>query len=296
MSKQLIRTWFATLGGCLVGAVIVFLCIVIALVLYKERDFLKGLVAPLPTTAMTVTLTATPIPPTQTHVPTLTATPDPARIFGDPILAQIANRQPDHQDDFSNQASGWDTGRQDDGTFVGTRNYVDGKYVMVADAASPYQMKTFGYGYVSGYNHKLVAGLKDYVFQVEQTWIRGSGFTMINLYDSNNYAYSVRLSQPVRAGGFWLESPIQGPDTAVIFSNDILFPYNATEQSRVQITFTIQGQEFAIFADGKPIYYSSLSGQRKMNLATIEFRLLTDSSTNPIEIHWDNLKIWDLNR
>ena len=107
---------------------------------------------------------------------------------------------------------------------------------------------------------------------------------------------SVRLSRPGRAGGFWLENSTRGPDTAVQFSNDLRFPFRADTQSKVRITFVIQGEQFAIFADGQPIYYSTLSGERKLNLETIEFSLLTDSSANPIEIHWDNLKIWDLNR
>lgn len=243
----------------------------------------------------TSTLTAA-LPPTDAPPPTLTATPHPADIFGDPILSAVANRPPDYQDDFSDPSSGWDAGRQNDGVFIGTRNYVDGQYLMVADAANPDQMQKYGFGYVLGLNHRLVSGLTDYVFEVEQTWIRGSGWTMINLYDADNYAYSIRLSRPGRAGGFWLEMPNQGPDFAVQFTNDIFFPFRATEQSRLRITFIIQGGQFAIFADGEPIYHSSLSGGRKLTLDAIEFRLLTDSSTNPIEIHWDNLKIWDLNR
>ena len=243
----------------------------------------------------TSTLTAT-LPPTDTPSPTLTATPHPAQIFASPILSAIANRPPDYQDDFGNPSSGWDRGRQDEDVFIGTRNYVDGQYVMVADAANADQMQRYGYGYVNGDNRKLVSGLTDYVFEVEQTWISGSGWTMINLFDADNYAYSIRLSRPGRAGGFWLESPGGGPDTAVQFTNDMFFPFRATEQSKVRITFIIQGEQFAVFADGKPLYYSTLSGERKLTLDTIDFSLLTDSSVNPIEIHWDNLKIWDLNR
>lgn len=250
---------------------------------------------PITPTVSSPTSTST-LPPTNTPPPTLTATPHPANIFGDPILSEIANRPPDYQDDFSNPSSGWDTGRQNEDVFIGTRNYVGGQYSMVADAANAEQMARYGYGYVIGLNHKMVSGLTDYVFEVEQTWIQGSGWTMINLYDNDNYAYNIRLSRPGRAGGFWLESPRQGPDTAVQFTNDLFFPFKADAQSKVRITFIIQGDQFAIFADGGPVYYSTLSGERKLALHTIEFRLLTDSSTKPIEIHWDNLKIWDLNR
>ena len=250
---------------------------------------------PVTPTVSSPTSTSAP-PPTDTPPPTLTATPHPASIFAGPIFAMIANRPPDYQDDFSDPSSGWDTGRQNDDVFIGTRNYVDGEYVMVADAANADQMQRYGYGYVLGLNQTMVSGLKDYVFEVEQTWIQGRGWTMIYLYDADNYSYSVRLSRPGHAGGFWLESPRQGPDTAVQFTSDIFFPFHATEQSKVRITFIIQGEQFAIFADGEPVYYSTLSGQRKLILDTIEFRLLTESSTNPIEIHWDNLKIWDLSR
>jgi hypothetical protein len=253
---------------------------------------------PIPTeinTATPILPTDTPLP-TSTLLPTLTATPDPAQIFADTVLAQIAGRSPDYQDDFSNPSSGWETGRQDDDKiFVGTREYVDGQYVTIADPATDYSMKKYGFGYVNGSNARLVSNLKNYVFEVEQIWITGSGFAMINLHDSDGFAFSIRLSRPGRNGGFWLERN-DGPETATQFSNDILFPSVATGQSTTRITFITLGQEFAILANGQPIYYSNLSGERKLNLYTIEFRLLTDSSVNPVEVHWDNLKIWDLNR
>ena len=243
----------------------------------------------------TSTLTAT-LPPTDTPPPTLTVTPHPAQVFANPILSAIANRPPDYQDDFTSPSSGWDTGRQNEDVFIGTRTYVDGQYVMVADAANAEQMSRYGYGYVSGANRKLVSGLTDYVFEVEQTWISGSGWTMIFLCDADGSSYSVRLSRPGRAGGFWLSDRMRSPDAAVQFTNEMFFPFRATEQSKVRITFIIQGEQFAIFADGEPLYYSTLSGERKLGLHTIEFSLLTDSSVKPIEIHWDNLKVWDLNR
>ena len=50
---------------------------------------------------------------------------------------------------------------------------------------------------------------------------------------------------------------------------------------------------FLVLGSEGGTYYVS---ERKLTLDTIDFSLLTDSSVNPIEIHWDNLKIWDLNR
>ncbi|KAF0107385.1 MAG: hypothetical protein FD146_1863 [Anaerolineaceae bacterium] len=297
MSGKSTRTTFAAMGGCLAGAVIVFVCVAIALVLYWQRDFLLGLVAPPPTPTRAATMTATPVPPTATAAPTLTSTPDPARVFGGPILAEIANRPPDYQDDFSNPSSGWETGRQKEGCCAGARNYDGGQFVLIVDPLPPDQTKDCdGYSYINSSNWELVSGLDDYVFEVEQNWVQGSGWTMIYLYDDEVYGYAIRLVRPGRAGGFWLEGPVAGPDTAVQFTNDLLFPFRATEQGRIRITFIIQGQEFAIFADGEPVYYSTLSGHRKVTLKMVQFHILNNSSAVPFEIHWDNLKIWDLNR
>jgi hypothetical protein len=278
------------------GLVVALICIIMAGVACGP-----GQVSQFSTLIPTVINTATAVPSTATRVPTLTSIPtstatrDPARIFADPIFSRIANRLPDIQDDFSSPDSGWDTGRQNDETFVGTRNYIDGQYVMVADPASSYQIKALGYNFVTGYNHRLVSGLKDYVFEVEQTWIQGSGPTAISLHDDmNDIAYRIGLNCPDRSGDFWLLTPIT-PSTSVQFTNNLLFPFDAATQSRVRITFIIQGQEFAIFADGEPVYYSNLGGARKLNFYWIEFGLMTGSSTTPFEIHWDNLKIWDLN-
>ena len=256
---------------------------------------------PLPTTPPEIspsetTVPASTQPPTNPPPPTNTATPNPAQIFADLIYAAIADRPPDVQDDFADPSSGWETGRQDQDVFIGSRDYVSGKYVMIADAANAEQMQRYGYGYATGTNRSLGRGLTDFVFEVDQIWIHGSGFTMINLFDSKGYAYSIRLSRPGRMGGFWLESPVQGPDTAAQFTNDILFPFTGREKSTVRISFIVQGEQFAILADGQPLYTSTLSGERKLTISAIEFRLLTDSSTESIEIHWDNLKIWDLNR
>ncbi len=210
-------------------------------------------------------------------------------------MQEIADRPPDFQDEFDNPSSGWDIGRQEQGVFIGTRNYLDGQYAMIADAANARQMQKYGFGYATGTNRYIGKGLTDYVFEIDQIWVHGSGFTMINLFDADGYAYSVRLSRPGRNGGFWLESPVQGPDTAIQFTNDIQFPFRASQKEQVRITFIIQGEQFAILADGQPLYHSTLSGERKLVLSAIEFRLLTDSSVESIEIHWDNLKIWDLN-
>lgn len=75
---------------------------------------------PTPTPTPTATATASPTPsntptPTHTPIPTLTHTPTPtpdpriaqARAFAEPILAAIANRQPDLEDDFSQPRTGW---------------------------------------------------------------------------------------------------------------------------------------------------------------------------------------------
>ena len=255
--------------------------------------------SPIPPTRIIPSETALPpssVPATNTPAPTNTSRPNPARIFVNSVLSMIADRPPDVQDDFSNPASGWEVGRQNDDMFIGTRNYVDGHYVMIADAANAEQMRRYGYGFVSSANNRLGDGLTDYVFEVEQSWVHGEGWTMINLLDADGYAYSVRLSRPGQYGGFWLESPKRGPETAVEFTNNILFPSDAFEKKLVRITFIIQGEQFAILADGKPVYYSTHSGERKLTLSGVEFHLLTKSDMYSIEIHWDNLKIWDLNR
>jgi hypothetical protein len=67
-----------------------------------------------PTSSPTVQTPSPTVPPTvkpsSTTRPTPTSTPPPAWVtdFAEPILASIAGREPDFQDDFSTKAGGWE--------------------------------------------------------------------------------------------------------------------------------------------------------------------------------------------
>jgi serine/threonine-protein kinase len=112
------RVWIAAAAGALA-------ILTLGAVLWLGRGHERGVVGGLAPTsigiASTLVSTATPkvqtpspaVPPTVTPTPTARPTAIPTRApswvtdFAEPILAAIAGREPDFQDDFSTKAGGW---------------------------------------------------------------------------------------------------------------------------------------------------------------------------------------------
>ena len=121
-------------GFWIAGAlVLVVLCVLAGIFLWTQRanlPLLSGLfVTSTPTATSTLSPTFTPtITLTSTPRPTAPATPAPAWVtdFAQPILAAIASRAPNVQEDFNTGSGGW----QVDASCGGRMKYLDGEMLL----------------------------------------------------------------------------------------------------------------------------------------------------------------------
>ncbi|MEK7786102.1 MAG: protein kinase, partial [Chloroflexota bacterium] len=188
---------------------------------------------PTPTSTPTAPPTVTPTP---TVRPTRTPTPQPAWVtdFAEPILAAIANRQPDFQDDFSSRAGGW---TRSDSCAEWKLKYVDGEMVVSACHVSREMWYT------------------DFVIEMDARFLPGSSTDTENQWrfhyrqNGTNYFFGIKYSGNVLVGFEELGSPSK-------YTN---IPDAARAGLDVNHVLVIaKDQSVALFINDRPVYYSVL--------------------------------------
>jgi hypothetical protein len=248
---------------------------------------------PTQTVTPTATITLTPSPaPTATV--TFTPTPHPAQIFAEPILAFIADRSPDYQDDFSNQRSGWTINPEiaDELCCHGSARYLAGEYAVIADPLKPSQKSKYDFNYAWGTNEKIIPALSNYVLQIEQYWASGTGYDALFLCHKED-CFEVRLWSAPRLD-FWGESVFPERPEQQYVSN-LKIPQIKSVNQPTSIMLIKKGLEIAIYINNLPVCYLSIPEKYDRKMNSIQLRLANDSAQNPAEVRWDNLKIWVLN-
>lgn len=239
------------------------------------------------------TPTALPTEPwrTATPRPTLAAAPAPFSTnpnetpipvwvtdFAKPILATIADRKPNFQDDFS-QYRGW-------------RNVTS---------------KVDGYVYAERFNETLFLNLP------EKT---AESFYYNPRLDRSNFVLALDLrffhNQPEDTVRFQFD---QSPNWRVVFdlSNNRKWGFQWGAQGNPQIisgayahfppehiplTFIMQGTQCAVFINNDPLIYANdcgVSPGSSLNAWKATFHLLRDHGQAVI-VNFDDLKLWDLDR
>jgi hypothetical protein len=195
---------------------------------------------------------------------------DKARAFGDPILAAIAEQEPDYADDFSDPTSGWPVesdARQE------TR-YEDGVYSVL--------IKTADTGL--GLSVDELLKFDDFVIQVDVQWIGSApgnaGFHW-GLERDDEPCYSAWTYPRIKRWG--LSNKTKTIDVGG-WSNHI-----RAGQDWNQLTLIVNEENIALYINGAPMGFASDDLCR-----TGGIQLNAHASEPSVGIQFDNLKVWDV--
>jgi len=226
-----------------------------------------------PSATHTVTPTETIMPsvtPTQTPHPTATATHPPAWVtnFADPVLAAIADRPPDFQDNFDNNSSGW---RHLETNPCGQRiKIVEGELVFT-DCRG---------------NHANTA-YSDFVLELDARFLPET--------KSNQAAWYVQF----RDGIYYLSVNMYGLIYFVTDGKeriDLEIPISAKSGPATNHLLLIaKGSQIAFYFNGAPFYYTN--GASYTTQKGIVIGCWGESPTNlsrPCVVAFDNFKIWNI--
>jgi hypothetical protein len=277
----------------LVCAVAIFVVLISACV--SETQIIpmptdKSTETPIP---LTSTLDYTPTAkPTSTSRPTHTATPVPDWItsFAQPILNVIKDKPPRFEDDFSNAASQWSTGRteenlnpqsatQDPGQHIfGQTGYIDGEYFTTADPVS-----------CVGGDNRRIGVYKDFVAEFDTRFVSGTqGGLQIQFHRNEIGLYSVNMD---KRGDTWIGKCAKTSCGAITEYSGYP-PFDETKWNH--FTIVVRIPKMAVFANGIPIMYVE-DTKATQEFETGKFSLtVCNFGGSPMEIRWDNLKIWDI--
>ncbi|MBN1310128.1 MAG: serine/threonine protein kinase [Anaerolineae bacterium] len=239
-------------------------------------------VTPTETTSTTAPTTTPSLVPSSTLPPT----PHPAEAFAGPILAAIADREPNYEDDFENPYTRWETDIRN-GTEGG---YVDGEYF----ARCPEQT-CCGLS-----DNDMMPEFWDFVLEVdghlatpgqEGGW--GIGFRELVMSKNVDGSYGVDIYQDrrlqfVHAGGIPSSTIVLGK-----YQGDLLLG----DANANHIQLIAKGYEFAIYVNGTPVIYARDENGYPQQDTPYYYRISLGACGNgkeQIEAHWDNLRVWDI--
>jgi serine/threonine protein kinase len=221
-----------------------------------------------------IVLLPTPSPVTATDAPA-PGLPEQIRSFADPILAAIANIAPDYQDDFSNPNSGWSN---DLSAANNQKGYKDGAYFI-----SNYQAEKGGD--CNGASLPSSPVFSDFVLEVDVKSInQGKGAWHI-IFRSNDYAhYGVNVSPD---GRLWFHKNVNNTHVPLPLTEGPVASFQSGDAAN-HLTLVAQGNRMAAYINGEPI---TMFTDTSSIMGTI---LLGVCSTDPLQVLFDNLKVWDI--
>ena len=248
---------------------------------------LVGLVSIVASAQLGLLRSPTPIPiavaasatPTQTRtlipsraIPSSAA--DQARTFAVPILAAIANKPPNFQDDFSNQGGGWKFFGQDQ------PGYIDGEFSVIAPPAA-----TSSEYSCSGASSPRLPEFPDLLLEIDGRAVlssQGGDWQAQFRVGQNGVSYALRIGQ-----GYLILLRNESQQTR-IFSPEYALQ-QPSDWNRVQII--AKGSRIAISANGEPI--ALVVDPQPLQGGGVSLVVCNNSSTQA-EGRFDNLKIWDI--
>ncbi|MBI4759348.1 MAG: PD40 domain-containing protein, partial [Chloroflexi bacterium] len=192
-----------------------------------------------------------------------------ARAFAEPILAAIANRPPDFEDDFSTADKGWKWDAR------------EADWVKIAE----------GVERVSGplrQEHKQLWS-KNFVFEVQVRLLASRG-EIGSLFRSSNvgwYHFLVRVED-----NFWVALKFdqkKGLKQEISAGQDNLLPPGKANR----VTIIARESQFAVYLNGKPTVYFEDASFTEAGALVLHLGV---SPEEPAEGEFDNVKLWDLDK
>jgi hypothetical protein len=221
---------------------------------------------------------------TPTPMPTAILTPGPAaeqaRAFGDPILAAIADRPPDYEDDFSDPSSGWDWSSEPGGQ----GGYISGEHFLITAPRK---------GAASSSTNCGIPSLTDMVLEVDIRFVT----------EQVNGVWGIRVHEQYSSGaninvGGWSDGRVVlgwEPGGAYQFhdlATQIVSSASSDAEKHLQII--VRGSEIAVYVDDRPlVYYDASSIEGFPSSGTVSFVAIAQEDET-FEIRLDDLRIWDI--
>jgi predicted Ser/Thr protein kinase len=207
--------------------------------------------------------------PTRTPAPTSTPTTHPARTFAEPILAAIADRPPDFEDDFSTGGHGWrscESYRIENGSLE----------ISVPEG------ETFG-----GAQHSQMWA-SDFVFQMDARADVLERDSNVGILLRENIlfggSYSVSLFPQLR-GRWMIYDHVDGTDLAQGSAPDVV-----AMGQWMKVVIIARGSQFAVFVNDQPIDYfvddTIPDGQNALSAS--------GGGGGRADVKFDNVKFWNL--
>jgi hypothetical protein len=228
-------------------------------------------VTPTPTSTPTTRPTVTPTPTTR---PTRTPTPQPAWVtdFAEPILAAIAERTPDFEDDFSTPDGGWnlsewcaDLGRR--------LNYENGEMTMLGDECWAWRDMWYP-DFVAEMDARFLPGTPaDSQWKFKYRHMGGG-------VDAASNVYEFYFGGRVMAGLVGSDPPHRDKMDLTQLYGVALSGLNVNH-----VLVIAKGQAFALYINGRPVFY-------KIGIPIWPnggIRIDLDDT-----VALDNFKIWDI--
>ena len=209
-----------------------------------------------------------PLEPT----PTLSPQAGQARDFAEPILAAIANRPPDFDDDFSSGNKGWEMGKIPEWR-TGTVQILDGA-IKMSD--------------VAGGVYANILTPRDYVFKVDTRLSEGNLASTQQIGFRHAQDGKIQLIiELVSVGGTWRFTSHWPPDShneLAVGTGDV-----SPKGEFTQIWIVARGDEYAVYLNGTPVTY--VRDPRYDFAGRLFLECRGDGET---DCEWDNAQLWDL--
>jgi hypothetical protein len=202
---------------------------------------------------------------------TLTPQAEQARAFAEPILAAIADRPPDFDDNFSSGYKGWELGKIPEWR-TGTVQILDGA-IKMSD--------------VTGGVYANIFTPRDYVFKVDTRLSEGNLASTQQIGFRHAQDGKIQLIiELMSVGGTWRFSSHWLEDSNELASGtgDV-----SPKGEVTQIWIVARGNEYALYLNGEPVTYVQDPRYDFAGRMFLECR--GDGET---DCEWDNAQLWDL--
>ena len=203
--------------------------------------------------------------PGETPPPTRTSPADHARAFAEPILAEIAGREPDYADDFGDPASGWAFTHSN-----GQGRYEDGRLCLdCSDGCGPQAGPIFA----------------DLVLEVdvERTETATRSAPAVVTFRATDRFYGLAIFPD---GGFHLERLEPSARTAVTLIKGFSLAINRGD-SRNHVQVIVRGSNIAFYINGKAVGFVHDDDPLPPGMVGLGLH-------GPGIAHFDDLEVWDL--
>ncbi len=201
-----------------------------------------------------------------------------ARAFAEPVLAAIANRPPDYQDDLSDPKSGWPSATYADGERSGEIGYKDGEYFLIANPASA------RYPTVHSWLQIPAPDISDFVMEFDARVIsagHGSIYVHFRVQEKNVYAAEV-------APEGWMRLATQTISDDTLLAETRVSPIKPNEVNRVRII--AKGPRIALYLNDRAVL---MADKEFTDQGGIILGIWNGSST-PMQVNFDNFKVWHI--